>query len=109
MDIILISSNCENTFRNLVACKILDKYLQLNHIFLLFSECIDEEMFYNFYEEIPDSPIGILRTPDLELLSNDNDSMIPRPKLGWPIRKVTFGKWKIFISVRTIIFICLLI
>jgi len=54
-------------------------------------ECIDEEMFYNFYEEIPDSPIGILRTPDLRLLSKDNDSMIPRPKLGWPIRKVTFG------------------
>ena len=72
-------------------------------MFLLFPECIDEEMFYNFYEEIlPDSPIGILRTPDLELLSNDNDSMIPRPKLGWPIRKVTFGKWKIFISVWTI-------
>ena len=33
----------------------------------------------------------------------DKDSMIPRPKLGWPIRKVTFGKWKIFISVWTII------
>ena len=71
-------------------------------IFFFVSECIDEEIFYNFYEEISDSPspttlpqIGILRTPDLKLLSNDNDSMIPRPKLGWPIRKVTFGKWKI--------------
>ena len=57
-------------------------------------------MFYNFYEEIPDSPIGILRTPDLRLLSKDNDSMIPRPKLGWPIRKVTFGKWKISFQVE---------
>ena len=60
-------------------------------------------MFYNFYEEIPDSPIGILRTPDLRLLSKDNDSMIPRPKLGWPIRKVTFGKWKISFQVELLL------
>lgn len=53
------------------------------------------------YEEIQASePISILRS-DCKLMANDadDDSMIPRPKLAWPNRKVTFGKWQIFISL----------
>ena len=36
-------------------------------------------------------PFPILR-PECQILKADDDSMIPRPKLGWRNRKVTFGK-----------------
>ena len=63
-----------------------------------FAEYLSEE--FAIYEEI--EPISILRS-DWKLIAND-DSMIPRPKLGWPNRKVTFGKWrKIFSFGHSII------
>ena len=59
------------------------------------------ESSFAIYEEIASRstaadglrPIPILRPG---LVSGD-DFVLPRPKLGWPNRKVTFGKWKNFL------------
>ena len=65
-----------------------------------FKEDINSDIDFPLYEEIHGidmkskvmEPFPILR-PECQILKADSDdSMIPRPKLGWRNRKVTFGK-----------------
>ena len=65
-----------------------------------FKEDINSDIDFPLYEEIHGidmkskvmEPFPILR-PECQILKADDDSMIPRPKLGWRNRKVTFGKF----------------
>merc|ERR1719510_1831104 len=62
-----------------------------------FKEDINSDLDFPLYEEIHGidtrtkvmEPFPILR-PECQILKADDDSMIPRPKLGWRNRKVTF-------------------